>query len=105
MRESTLKRFLGIPYFEDHLTLHLADCLASHGSTDAYDFTKKKLEELKQEEIKPRPILNGYDLIEMGYSPGPIFSSILDSLEEAQLEGLIKDKEEAKRFVQERFPN
>ena len=104
MRESTLKRFLGIPCFEDHLTLHLADCLASHGSTDAYDFMKKKLEELKQEEIKPRPILNGYDLIEMGYAPGPIFSSILDSLEEAQLEGTVKDKEQAKRFVQERFP-
>jgi poly(A) polymerase len=103
MRESTLKRFLGMPYFEDHLTLHLADCLASHGSTEAYDFVKEKLERLLEEEIKPRPILSGYDLIEMGYSPGPIFSKILDSVEEAQLEGNVKDKEEAKRFVIERF--
>jgi poly(A) polymerase len=104
MRESTLKRFLGMPYFEDHLALHLADCLASHGSTEAYDFVKKKLEEFKEEEIKPKPILSGYDLIEMGYTPGPIFSEILDSIEEAQLEGNVKDKEEAKRFVIERFP-
>jgi poly(A) polymerase len=104
MRGSTLKRFLGMPYFEDHLSLHLADCLASHGSTEAYDFVKKKLEEFKEEEIKPKPILSGYDLIDMGYKPGPIFSEILDSLEEAQLEGNVKDKEEAKRFVAERFP-
>jgi poly(A) polymerase len=104
MRKSTLKRFLGMPNFEDHLTLHLADCLASHGSTEAYDFVKKKLEEFKEEEIKPKPILSGHDLIEMGYIPGPIFSEILDSLEEAQLEGLVKDREEAKRFVLEKFP-
>ena len=104
MRESTLKRFLGMSYFEDHLRLHLADCLASHGSTEAYDFVKKKLEEFKEEEIKPKPILSGYDLIDMGYKPGPVFSEILDSLEEAQLEGNVKDKEEAKRFVAERFP-
>ncbi|GBD38841.1 CCA-adding enzyme [bacterium HR37] len=104
MRESTLKRFIGLPYFEDHLTLHLADCLASHGSTEAYEFVKRKLKEFKEEEIKPKPILSGYDLIEMGYSPGPIFSKILSSLEEAQLEGLVSTKEEAKRFVLERFP-
>jgi poly(A) polymerase len=104
MRESTLKRFLAMPDFEDHLKLHLADCLASHGSTEAYDFVKKKLEEFEQEEIKPKPILTGYDLIEMGYTPGPIFSKILDSLEEAQLEGILKDKEEARKFVLERFP-
>jgi hypothetical protein len=40
----------------------------------------------------------------MGYTPGPIFSKILDSLEEAQLEGILKDKEEARKFVLERFP-
>ncbi|HEX3035670.1 MAG TPA: CCA tRNA nucleotidyltransferase [Thermodesulfobacteriota bacterium] len=104
MRESTLKRFIGMPHFEDHLNLHLADCLASHGSTEAYDFVKKRLEEFEEEEIRPKPLLSGYDLIEMGYTPGPIFSQILDSLEEAQLEGIVKDKEEAKRFVVERFP-
>jgi poly(A) polymerase len=104
MRESTLKRFLALPDFEEHLRLHLADCLASHGSTEAYDFVKKKLEEFEQEGIKPKPILNGYDLMEMGYTPGPIFSEILNALEEAQLEGMVKEKEEAKKFVVERFP-
>ena len=104
MRESTLKRFLGMPNFEDHLKLHLADCLASHGLTEAYEFVIKKLGEIKIEELKPKLLLNGFDLIEMGYTPGPIFSKILDSLEEAQLEGTLKIKDDAKRFVLSNFP-
>jgi poly(A) polymerase len=104
MRESTLKRFIAMPYFEDHLILHLADCQASHGSREAYDFVKKKLEEFKEEEIKPKPIITGYDLIDMGYIPGPIFSEILDSIEEAQLEGIVKDKDEAKKYVLDKYP-
>ena len=104
MRESTLKRFLGMPNFEDHLTLHLADCQASHGLTEAYEFVIKKLEEIKIEELKPKLLLNGFDLIEMGYKPGPIFSKILDSLEEAQLEGTLKIRDEAKKFVLSKFP-
>ncbi|MGH7901421.1 MAG: CCA tRNA nucleotidyltransferase [Thermodesulfobacteriota bacterium] len=104
MRESTLKRFLGMPNFEDHLKLHLADCLASHGLTEAYEFVMKKLGEIKIEELKPKLLLNGFDLIEMGYTPGPIFSKILDSLEEAQLEGTLKIKDDATRFVLSNFP-
>lgn len=104
MRESTLKRFLGMPNFEDHLKLHLADCLASHGLTEAYEFVIKKLGEIKIEELKPKLLLNGFDLIEMGYTPGPIFSKILDSLEEAQLEGTLEIKDDAKKFVLSNFP-
>ena len=37
MRTATLKRFVRLPRFEEHLELHRLDCLASHGSLDAYD--------------------------------------------------------------------
>jgi poly(A) polymerase len=104
MREATIKRFLGTPNFDDHLKLHLADCLASHGSTEAYDFIAKKLTDYKKEELKPKPLLNGYDLIDMGYPRGPLYSEILDSLEEAQLEGTVKNKEDAKNFILKQFP-
>jgi len=104
MREATLKRFLGMPYFEFHLKLHLADCLASHGSTEIYEFIKDKLEEFKRDELRPKPLLNGYDLIEMGYTAGPLFSKILNCLEEAQLEGTVRNKKDAKKYVLEEFP-
>ncbi|MBI4228964.1 MAG: CCA tRNA nucleotidyltransferase [Deltaproteobacteria bacterium] len=104
MREATIKRFLGMSNFDDHLKLHLADCLASHGSTEAYEFIVKKLKDYKKEELKPKPLLNGYDLIDMGYPRGPLYTKILDSLEEAQLEGIVKNKEDAKGFILKEFP-
>ena len=99
MRESTLKRFLSLPYFEEHMQMHLADCMASHGKTDAYDFIREKMEEYGREEIKPTPLLGGRDLIALGYSPGPIFSEILGQVEELQLENRLSSREEAIEFV------
>ncbi len=99
MRESTLKKFLSLPYFEEHMQMHLADCMASHGKTDAYDFIREKMEEYGREEIKPLPLLSGQDLISLGYSPGPAFSEMLGQVEELQLENRLSSKEEAIEFV------
>ncbi len=99
MRESTLKRFLGMPYFDEHLALHFADCQASHGLTDAYEFAKAKFEEFGKEEIKPALLVNGKDLIKMGFKPGPLFTEILSEVEEEQLENRLKSKEDAVEFV------
>ena len=104
MRESTLKRFLSLPYFEEHMQMHLADCMASHGQTDAYDFIREKMEEYGREEIKPPPLLSGQDLIDLGYSPGPVFSEILGRVEELQLENSLVSKEEALDFVLKNYP-
>lgn len=101
MRQSTLKRFLGMPYFEEHLALHRADCLASHGLLDAYEFAKAKLEEFGEEEIKPAPLITGNDLIKMGLEPGPVFSTLLSQVEEAQMENRVKTRGEALEFVKE----
>ena len=103
MRESTLKRFISMPYFNEHLTMHLADCLGSHGITDVYEFLKDKIDNLKEEDIKPEPLINGNDLIELGFEPGPLFSKILHEIEEQQLEGILKNKEEAIKHVKEKF--
>ena len=105
MKDSTLKRFIGMDYFDDHMELHLADCQASHGMEEAYNFVKEKLSEFSREEIKPKPLINGKDLIKMGYIPGPIFSSILESVEEMQLEGDLKSNEDVIKYVKEKFPN
>ncbi|MEQ9619117.1 MAG: CCA tRNA nucleotidyltransferase [Deltaproteobacteria bacterium] len=104
MKKSTLKRFIGMPNFEEHLVLHLSDCLASHGSTDAYDFIMKKFDEFEDEEIKPAPLIGGKELIEMGYKPGPLFSEILNFVEEAQLEGEITNGKQAKEIVSKKYP-
>ncbi|MDP9338850.1 MAG: CCA tRNA nucleotidyltransferase [Acidobacteriota bacterium] len=103
MRPSTLKRFIRQPRFDEHLALHKLDCLSSHRRLDAFDFVRRTLDETPPEEIRPPRWLTGIDLQQLGYSPGPLFNQILRSLEDAQLEGLIKSKKDAIVYVQEHF--
>lgn len=99
MKDSTLKRFFRLREFPEHLALHRMDCLASHGSLDLYDFARSKYEEIPAEEVRPALLLNGRDLIEAGYKPGPAFRRLLAIAEDAQLEGRIHSKEEALALV------
>lgn len=103
MRESTLKRFLRLERFEEHLELHRLDCLASHRKLDNYDIVKTKLAELPPEKLKPSPLITGHDLIREGYRPGPAFARILDAVETAQLESGIRTREEALTLVRSLF--
>jgi len=103
MRPSTLKRFLAMEKFEEHLELHRLDCLASHGQLDNYQFVKRAREAMPAEELRPARLLTGDDLIRMGYQPGPEMGRILAAVEEAQLEGSLKTREEAQAFVLRNF--
>ena len=95
MRLSTLKRFLALPGFAEHLELHRLDCLSSNGYTAALDFVQSKLSEFARTELTPPRLLSGSDLIKAGYEPGPAFRQALDAVETAQLEGQIHTDEEA----------
>ena len=103
MRESTLKRFLRKPNFSDHLELHRLDSLASHGKLSSYHFCQEKLEELSQEAMRPKPLINGHDLIRLGLEPGPLFSEILSAIEDFQLEGKLSSKEETLDWVKQHY--
>src|SRR6266404_5575279 len=99
MRASTLRRFIRLPRFEEHLELHRLDCMSSHKRLESYEFVTRVLAETPVEEIRPPRLLTGDDLLEMGHKPGPLFREILDAVEDAQLEGRLKTKEEAREFV------
>ncbi len=103
MRASTLKRFLRLPRFEEHLELHRLDCLSSHRRLESYALVRRTLAETSAEQIRPPRLLTGDDLLEMGYKPGPLFSEILRSVEDAQLEGLVNSEKEAEEYVQRSF--
>lgn len=99
MRESKRKRFVREEGFAELLELCRLDCLASHNSTGTIDWIKEYIAALKPEEVRPKPLLSGRDLIDMGYEPGPLFAEILAGIEDAQLEGLLRDREQAREFV------
>jgi poly(A) polymerase len=104
MKKATLKRFVQLPHFEEHLELHRLDCMSSHRNLDSYGFVERFLAETPAEQVHPQRVLTGNDLSEMGYVPGPKFSEILRAVEDAQLEGQIRSKDEARELVLIKFP-
>ncbi|HEX4309000.1 MAG TPA: CCA tRNA nucleotidyltransferase [Acidobacteriaceae bacterium] len=103
MKESTLKRFLRLPKFDEHLALHWMDVTSAHGDLRLYDFAKGQYEATPVETIRPRLLITGRDLIAAGYRPGPEFTSMLEAAEDAQLEGRATTTEDGLAIVRERF--
>ena len=99
MRAATLKRFVRLPKFEEHMELHRFDCLSSHRKLDAYNFVRDFLAQTPPEQVHPSRLLTGNDLLHLGYRPGPKFSEMLRALEDAQLEGVIANREQALEFL------
>ncbi len=104
MKDSTFKRFVRLPRFEEHLELHRLDCQASHRNLASYEFTREKMGTMTPEAIRPQPLLSGDDLIAEGYEPGPRFKEILAAVEDAQLEGRLGSTVQALEFVKTAFP-
>jgi poly(A) polymerase len=102
MKESTLKRFLRLQKFDEHLALHRLDCLSSHRDLSLYEFAREKYETMPEEQVRPDPLITGYDLIAAGFQPGPQFKEWLTAVEDAQLEGSIQTKEQALELVRTR---
>ena len=103
MKQSTLKRFLRLPRFEEHLRLHFADVMSSHGMLGPYEVAKRHLEEMGHEQIRPALLVNGGDLIAAGYKPGPRFREMLTAAEDAQLEGAVTTRDEGLALVRAQF--
>ncbi|MGA7915016.1 MAG: CCA tRNA nucleotidyltransferase [Candidatus Acidiferrales bacterium] len=101
MKPATLKRFARLDRFDEHLELHRLDCLSSHRNLENYEFMRRFLEETPPEQVHPARLLTGDDLIGLGLKPGPRFKEILDTAEDAQLDGKIATHEQALRWAKE----
>jgi poly(A) polymerase len=103
MKQSTLKRFLRLPKFDEHLALHWLDCMSCHCNLRLYNFAREHYEAAPEEHLRPALILTGRDLIAAGYPPSPQFKPMLEAAEDAQLEGQIHTIADALQLLQERF--
>jgi poly(A) polymerase len=93
-----------LPAFPEHLELHRLDVSASHRDLSLYEFVKDKVENTPEDEIRPAPLITGEDLIRHGWVPGPEFRTVLQAVEDAQLERVLHTPEEAMSFVETNFP-
>jgi len=111
-KEGALKRLVNqIGEETPLLVLHtLADKEASHGilSLQIDEVVEghclRILKLLGEKDIvHPPPLINGHDVMALGYPPGPKVGQILDFIHQKQIEGEIKNREEALRMLKEEF--
>ena len=95
MRKSTLRMFMNAPHFRDELELHRLDCLSSNGLMDNWQFVRDFMDSYRNAPLVPPPLVTGRDLVNLGLSPGPDFGKWLSRLQELQLEGTLRTREEA----------
>lgn len=106
MRASKVRKLMQHKYFDDLVILAKADCNATSGYPFRNEWLniiedyKKKFEE---EDMKPIPILNGRDLLEIGITPSKNFGKILSEVYNKQLEGSFISKSEARKYVVQKF--
>src|SRR6202521_217916 len=104
MKESTFKRFVRMPRFDEHLQLHRMNCPSGNEIYTSFNFTREKMASMPPEIMRPAPLITGDDLIAAGYQPGPQFKEILSAVEDGQLEGRLRGSDEAMAFVRSEFP-
>ena len=61
---------------------------------------KKEIEEVRRPSAKIKPLLRGSDLLELGYKPGPMFKTILETVAARAF----KSRRQAVRYVIDKFP-
>ena len=100
MRTATLKRMLSRSTMDDELALHRVDCLGSNGKLDNYEFMLAKREEFANAPLVPPRLVNGADLMQLGWPAGPELGRVLNDIQTLQLEGQLTTKEQAIAWAQ-----
>lgn len=103
MRESRLQRWVREPYFEELLALHHVDSVAGDGNLVAYEFALSRWQSVHNGGGEMPRLIDGKDLIGLGFSPGPEFTAILRTVEDLALEDQLKTKEDALEYVVKHF--
>lgn len=102
MSLAELKKVLAEPYFEDLFELQRAIQKTRGGRKNMAPLLslRKRIEAMGNVELRPRPLLNGHDLIRLGAVPGPALGQLAQELYIAQLEGKLQTQEQARCWVQ-----
>jgi len=100
MSLSQLKLIVSEPYFEDLYELERAIQKSQRRSTAALVNLRKRIKALGDVELRPKPILDGHDLIRLGAVKGPGLGLLAKEMYIAQLEGKLQSKKQAERWVQ-----
>ncbi len=102
MSLANLKKLLAQPYFRDLFEMQKAIqkvSINSRKSIAPLIKLNRRIKDLGNVELKPKPLLNGHDLIRLGAVSGPLLGQLTEELYIAQLEGNIKTSEQATHWA------
>jgi poly(A) polymerase len=96
-----LKKILAEPYFGDLYEFQRAIQKAEGDKKGLAILIalRKRIKALGNVELKPKPLLNGHDLMRLGAVPGPALGQLAEELYIAQLEGTLQTKDQAEHWV------
>ena len=94
-----LKLFLAEPYFWDLYEFQRAIQKTRRENAGPLFTIKKRAEALKGRDIKPKPLLDGHELIALGVQPGPMVGLVAEEMYIAQLGEELRTPDQARRWV------
>ncbi len=94
-----LKTLASSPYWQDLLALEKAVLKAQGKSLKPLLAARKRLAMLKDASLKPKPLLDGHQILALGAVPGPMVGAVSRDLYTAQLNEKIHTAAQAKEFV------
>ncbi len=101
MRTATVKRIFQHPFFPTLAQVIRADMYGSSVPLAEYHSIMRLYHRLRAEDLRPAPLVRGGDILRLGLAPGPAIGRILRQLYDEQLDGDLKDREQALRRAKE----
>ncbi|UCE50125.1 MAG: hypothetical protein JSW47_08180, partial [Phycisphaerales bacterium] len=102
MSLAQLKKIVAEPYFRDLYELQRAIQKAVGDGWKGIApliRLRRRIKALGDVELKPKPLLNGHDLIKLGATPGPSLGQLAEEMYIAQLEGSLQTAHQAKEWA------
>lgn len=102
MSRAQLRKLAAEPYFNDLYELERAVQKTKVGGRKSIEpliKIKRRIKALGDIELKPKPLLNGHDLIQLGARPGPALGRLAAQMYVAQLEGELHNVSQARDWV------
>ena len=98
-----LKKLLAEPHFQDLYGLERAIQKATVGNQGVAPLInlRRRIKDLGSIEVKPKPLLDGHDLMHLGAVPGPLLGHLVEELYVAQLEGEVRTREQAQQWAKD----
>ena len=103
MSLAQLKKLLAEPYFRDLYELERAiqKSIPDRDGVAALAKLRRRMRELGYVEVRPKPLLDGHDLMGLGAVSGPFLGQLVEELYVAQLEGQIRTREQAEQWARD----